>query len=100
MEIGSVLTLLFCSACSVKCHLLTGTGESAPSPDSSIHISAPNDLQEDETFRWWWNLETNVPIYLIFIMAPLLNFKSATFFTKFNSIGKSQFSYFKSNCTF
>lgn len=35
-----------------------------------------------------WDLYSTVPIILAVLMFPLLNFKSATFFTKFNSIGK------------
>lgn len=35
-----------------------------------------------------WDLNTTVPIFLVIIVAPLLNFRSATFFTKFNSLGK------------
>ncbi|VVC32521.1 Amino acid transporter, transmembrane domain [Cinara cedri] len=34
-----------------------------------------------------WDLNTTVPIFLVIIVAPLLNFRSATFFTKFNSLG-------------
>ncbi|KAK3913893.1 Sodium-coupled neutral amino acid transporter 9-like protein [Frankliniella fusca] len=69
----------------VKCHLLTGTENV-----SELSVTAPEDpaaLAEQDTFRQWWNLESNVPIYLVLIMAPLMNFKSATFFTKFNSLG-------------
>ncbi|XP_046666645.1 sodium-coupled neutral amino acid transporter 9 homolog isoform X1 [Homalodisca vitripennis] len=43
------------------------------------------DLQPS-VFKRVWNLGT-VPIYLIVLLAPLLSFKSATFFTKFNSLG-------------
>lgn len=35
-----------------------------------------------------WNVHTTVPIFLILIIGPLVNFESATFFTKFNSLGK------------
>ncbi|XP_025415474.1 sodium-coupled neutral amino acid transporter 9-like isoform X2 [Sipha flava] len=34
-----------------------------------------------------WDLHTTVPVFLIAIVAPLLNFRSATFFTKFNCLG-------------
>ncbi|XP_034232968.1 sodium-coupled neutral amino acid transporter 9 homolog isoform X2 [Thrips palmi] len=81
----------------VKCHLLTGTGQApdvptvpVPAPVFALSLVAPEEplVAEDKgSFRWWWNLESNVPIYLVLIMAPLMNFKSATFFTKFNSIG-------------
>jgi sodium-coupled neutral amino acid transporter 9 len=35
-----------------------------------------------------WGLTTTVPIFIIFIIGPLINFRSVTFFTKFNSLGK------------
>uniref|UniRef100_A0A1B6KXM9 Amino acid transporter transmembrane domain-containing protein n=1 Tax=Graphocephala atropunctata TaxID=36148 RepID=A0A1B6KXM9_9HEMI len=44
-----------------------------------------SDLQPS-MFKQAWNLKT-VPIYLIVLLGPLLSFKSATFFTKFNSLG-------------
>lgn len=53
--------------------------------ESSINITASES--ELTLFQKIWNLEKTVPIFLIFIVLPLVNFKSATFFTKFNSIG-------------
>jgi sodium-coupled neutral amino acid transporter 9 len=35
-----------------------------------------------------WDIRTTVPIFLILIIGPLINFRSVTFFTKFNSLGK------------
>ncbi|KAJ1523670.1 hypothetical protein ONE63_001510 [Megalurothrips usitatus] len=73
----------------VKCHLLTGTGGAAaePQPEALALGGLQAATEDDSSFRRWWNLNTNVPIYLVLIMAPLMNFKSATFFTKFNSLG-------------
>ncbi|CAH1773605.1 unnamed protein product [Owenia fusiformis] len=34
-----------------------------------------------------WNQTTTVPLFLILVLFPLMNFKSPTFFTKFNSLG-------------
>lgn len=34
-----------------------------------------------------WDLYSTVPVFLAIVMFPLLNFKSPTFFTKFNSLG-------------
>jgi sodium-coupled neutral amino acid transporter 9 len=34
-----------------------------------------------------WDI-TTAPIFLILIIGPLINFRSVTFFTKFNSLGK------------
>lgn len=100
-SLRGVLTVVV--ACAVKCHLLTGTRQAAdvplvpvPAPVFALSLAAPVEplvekpllADDEETFRWWWNLESNVPIYLVLILAPLMNFKSATFFTKFNSVGE------------
>ncbi|XP_078527994.1 neutral amino acid transporter 9-like [Lissotriton helveticus] len=41
------------------------------------------------TSAWtlWWHPRDSVPFYLIILVLPLLNFRSATFFTKFNNLG-------------
>uniref|UniRef100_A0A915AED7 Amino acid transporter transmembrane domain-containing protein n=1 Tax=Parascaris univalens TaxID=6257 RepID=A0A915AED7_PARUN len=39
------------------------------------------------TFDNLWKLQGSVPIYLAIVTLPLLSFKSATFFTKFNMFG-------------
>jgi hypothetical protein len=38
-------------------------------------------------FYSWWQLRSTVPLYLAIVAYPLLNFKSPTFFTKFNVFG-------------
>nr|XP_022911007.1 sodium-coupled neutral amino acid transporter 9 homolog [Onthophagus taurus] len=38
-------------------------------------------------FHEIWDLNKTVPLFLALLMFPLLNFKSPTFFTKFNSLG-------------
>lgn len=44
-------------------------------------------LDNNESFYdKYWTLKTT-PLFLIFVLYPLINFKSATFFTKFNSLG-------------
>ncbi|XP_065199591.1 sodium-coupled neutral amino acid transporter 9 homolog isoform X2 [Planococcus citri] len=55
-------------------------------PSDDVVNSTTADI-EKTLFQKVWNLETTVPLFLVIIVAPLLNFKSATFFTKFNSIG-------------
>ncbi|XP_018430002.1 PREDICTED: sodium-coupled neutral amino acid transporter 9 isoform X2 [Nanorana parkeri] len=35
-------------------------------------------------FQTWWSKTNTVPLYLIFILLPLLNFRSPSFFAKFN----------------
>ncbi|CAH0548905.1 unnamed protein product [Brassicogethes aeneus] len=42
---------------------------------------------EKSPFEQYWNLHSTVPIFLAVVMFPMLNFKSPTFFTKFNSLG-------------
>lgn len=39
------------------------------------------------SFDQLWNLRQTVPIYLVVLIMPLLNFKSAQFFTRFNILG-------------
>ncbi|RCN27348.1 hypothetical protein ANCCAN_26918, partial [Ancylostoma caninum] len=38
-------------------------------------------------FDQLWQLQRTVPVYLAFLTFPLMNFKSPTFFTKFNVLG-------------
>lgn len=54
-------------------------------PDTNATTSSVN--QEISTFDKVWNLYSTVPVILGICMFPLLNFRSATFFTKFNSLG-------------
>uniref|UniRef100_A0A4W3KJ33 Neutral amino acid transporter 9 n=1 Tax=Callorhinchus milii TaxID=7868 RepID=A0A4W3KJ33_CALMI len=39
------------------------------------------------TFQEWWNKTNTVPLYLIVPLLSLLNFKSASFFARFNNLG-------------
>ncbi|XP_075919886.1 neutral amino acid transporter 9-like isoform X4 [Petromyzon marinus] len=39
------------------------------------------------SFERLWNLRETVPLYLVVLIMPLLNFKSALFFTRFNILG-------------
>lgn len=39
-------------------------------------------------FSQIWSQTHTVPFFLIIFLAPLINFKSPTFFTKFNALGK------------
>ena len=41
-----------------------------------------------EEFDKVWNVHYTVPFFLILVLGPLVNFKSPTFFTKFNALGK------------
>ena len=42
----------------------------------------------DHLFHKVWGQTTTVPFFLLLVLAPLINFKSPTFFTKFNALGK------------
>lgn len=55
-------------------------------PDNSSMIFY-NDTQVQQFERWWSKSKT-VPFYLIGLLLPLLNFKSPSFFSKFNILGK------------
>lgn len=44
-------------------------------------------LIEESNMDSWWHIQRTAPLVLVLIIAPLVNFKSATFFTKFNSLG-------------
>lgn len=69
----------------------TNNGTLCPKQDAinaSINNYIIGNATEISTFESVWNLYTTVPVFLGIVMFPLLNFKSATFFTKFNSLGK------------
>ncbi|XP_062067959.1 neutral amino acid transporter 9 [Lepus europaeus] len=55
-------------------------------PDNSSSIFYVNDT-EVQQFEKWWNKSKTVPFYLIGLLLPLLNFKSPSFFSKFNILG-------------
>lgn len=47
----------------------------------------------EETFDKVWNKRYTVPFFLIIVLAPLVNFKSPTFFTKFNALATVSVTY-------
>ncbi|KAF7483480.1 sodium-coupled neutral amino acid transporter 9 [Marmota monax] len=55
-------------------------------PDNGSMIFHANDT-EVQQFEKWWNKSKTVPFYLIGLLLPLLNFKSPSFFSKFNILG-------------
>ncbi|XP_004608492.2 neutral amino acid transporter 9 isoform X1 [Sorex araneus] len=55
-------------------------------PDNTSMIFYANDT-ELQQFEKWWNKSRTVPLYLIGLLLPLLNFKSPSFFAKFNILG-------------
>lgn len=60
---------------------------SGGSPENGSMIFYANDT-ELQQFETWWNKSKTVPFYLIGLLLPLLNFKSPSFFSKFNILGK------------
>ncbi|GCB64451.1 hypothetical protein scyTo_0004608 [Scyliorhinus torazame] len=54
------------------------------STDMSYIISNDTGVHE---FQEWWNKSNTVPYYLIVLLLPLLSFKSASFFARFNNLG-------------
>lgn len=55
-------------------------------PDNGSMIFYANDTGLQQ-FEKWWNKSKTVPLYLIGLLLPLLNFKSPSFFSKFNILG-------------
>ncbi|CAI4227100.1 unnamed protein product [Auanema sp. JU1783] len=45
------------------------------------------NASSESTFDKFWQLQNTVPFYLAIVAFPLFNFKSPTFFTKFNVLG-------------
>lgn len=50
--------------------------------------SASSNVTYGSTFKEVWDLYKTVPLFLIILIAPIINLKSPTFFTKFNAFGK------------
>uniref|UniRef100_UPI00358EADCE neutral amino acid transporter 9-like isoform X1 n=3 Tax=Myxine glutinosa TaxID=7769 RepID=UPI00358EADCE len=48
---------------------------------------------EGTMFDLWWHKQRTVPLYLVLIVLPLLNFKSAQFFARFNNLGTLSVAY-------
>ncbi|KAG9462865.1 hypothetical protein GDO78_022975 [Eleutherodactylus coqui] len=60
--------------------------EDPPPSNHTVGLSAGNTtglLQFEE----WWSKTNTVPLYLIVVLLPLLNFRSPSFFAKFNVLG-------------
>lgn len=56
--------------------------------DDGDKINATLLLEMPESlYNKVWDITTTVPVFLILIIGPLINFRSVTFFTKFNSLG-------------
>ncbi|KAM8961008.1 neutral amino acid transporter 9 [Pelodytes ibericus] len=55
-------------------------------PNESVEMFFGNDTGFHD-FQIWWNKTDTVPFYLIVVLLPLLNFRSPSFFAKFNVLG-------------
>ncbi|XP_006149051.1 sodium-coupled neutral amino acid transporter 9 isoform X1 [Tupaia chinensis] len=62
------------------------SAENGGHPDNGSMILFANDTGVQQ-FEKWWNKSRTVPFYLIGLLLPLLNFKSPSFFSKFNILG-------------
>lgn len=54
---------------------------------TTLEIFYGNTTGDLPQFELWWSKTRTVPIYLIVVLLPLLNFKSPAFFAKFNVLG-------------
>jgi len=61
-------------------------GVYCPKNETTDTFELPNSATESEFDKIWGQYST-VPLFLILILFPLVNLKSATFFTKFNALG-------------
>ena len=75
--------LICCFLVTVICPSARSGGH--PGNGSVIFYASDSGLQQ---FEKWWNKSKTVPFYLIGLLLPLLNFKSPSFFSKFNILGK------------
>jgi len=54
---------------------------------TALFIDDPDDGGPD-WFHRFWVLHKTVPLFLVFILFPVIMVRSPTFFAKFNSLGK------------
>lgn len=67
-----------------------GAGSGRLDNGSAIFYGNDTELQQ---FEKWWSKSRTVPLYLIGLLLPLLNFKSPSFFSKFNILGTVSVAY-------
>ncbi|KAM6985158.1 neutral amino acid transporter 9 [Aplochiton taeniatus] len=65
----------------------TGPGGGNYSPSALYHGNAVVTSNETAVFDRWWNKTNTIPYYLIILLLPLLNFRSASFFARFTFLG-------------
>ncbi|XP_063818301.1 neutral amino acid transporter 9 isoform X1 [Pseudophryne corroboree] len=74
------------------------TGDPTP-PNATLDMTVGNST-DFEQFQMWWSKTDTVPLYLIIVLLPLLNFRSPSFFAKFNVLGTVSVLYLVSLITF
>ncbi|XP_016311858.1 sodium-coupled neutral amino acid transporter 9 [Sinocyclocheilus anshuiensis] len=58
-----------------------------PDGDSSTHQYYVSENSTGQVFDLWWSKTNTIPLYLIVLLLPLLNFRSASFFARFTFLG-------------
>ncbi|XP_007486384.2 neutral amino acid transporter 9 isoform X1 [Monodelphis domestica] len=61
-------------------------GHSSQPDNYTVDVFSANNT-DFQQFEKWWDKSKTVPFYLIGLLLPLLNFKSPSFFAKFNILG-------------
>lgn len=58
-----------------------------PHGNSSTSLYSGSDNSTGLEFDHWWSKTNTIPFYLILLLLPLLNFRSASFFARFTFLG-------------
>ncbi|XP_073538717.1 neutral amino acid transporter 9 isoform X1 [Phyllobates terribilis] len=74
------------------------TGDGTPS-NTTVDTTTGNGTGFQQ-FEDWWSKTDTVPLYLIVVLLPLLNFRSPSFFAKFNVLGTASVLYLVSLVTY
>uniref|UniRef100_A0A8C5MDL7 Neutral amino acid transporter 9 n=1 Tax=Leptobrachium leishanense TaxID=445787 RepID=A0A8C5MDL7_9ANUR len=83
-----------------KCIYIICPNSAAPGPSNqSMDVFFPNST-DFEAFQFWWSKTNTVPFYMIAVLLPLLNFRSPSFFAKFNVLGTVSVVYLLSLVTY
>ncbi|KAL3869211.1 hypothetical protein ACJMK2_041921 [Sinanodonta woodiana] len=75
------------SISNVSSSLFPSFSSSVSSGSLWLHNEYQDGSQQHPLFAKIWDEYYTVPFFLILILVPLINFKSPTFFTKFNALG-------------
>ncbi|KAL0277841.1 UNVERIFIED_CONTAM: hypothetical protein PYX00_004982 [Menopon gallinae] len=84
---GDIMSMNFINNSTVICPKNMTIPSLQPTNNSVVLKKAAYEGDTIDLYDQIWNIHTTVPIFLTLILGPLVNFKSATFFTKFNSLG-------------